>query len=219
MTILFEGDSRDGVTSLVVTTGVKPVICSGHYDFIIRLWCIETRQLIMTLDGESLFPLLVCTFFSLSLSSFFVGHSDYVGSVATWRGPEPIFISGSSDGTLKAWSTQTGALVATGEGHTRDIWAVAVTFGHRPLIVSGSFDRTLKVWDIHPVLHELNWQRRKVFCLFLNSFFRDRARDGNDEGMRERERELMFACDLNTQVALSKVFYNQDLCTLIAACI
>ncbi len=52
MSILFEGDSRDGVTSLVVTTGVKPVICSGHYDFLIRLWCIETRQLIMTLDGN-----------------------------------------------------------------------------------------------------------------------------------------------------------------------
>lgn len=52
MSLLFEGDSRDGVTSLVVTVGVKPMICSGHYDFLIRLWCIETKQIIMTLDGE-----------------------------------------------------------------------------------------------------------------------------------------------------------------------
>ena len=55
MFLLFEGDSRDGVTSLVVTVGVKPMICSGHYDFLIRLWCIETKQIIMTLDGKLIF--------------------------------------------------------------------------------------------------------------------------------------------------------------------
>jgi WD40 repeat protein len=50
--VVFEGDSRDGVTSLVITRGKKPMICSGHYDFMVRLWDVETKQLIMTLEGN-----------------------------------------------------------------------------------------------------------------------------------------------------------------------
>ena len=119
--LLFEGDSRDGVTSLVITLASPPLICSGHYDFVVRLWSLETKQLVMSLEG----------------------HTDYVGSVAAWKGHEPIVVSGSTDGSVKAWNAQSGALIATGEGHTRDAWAVAVTTGPKPLIISGSFDRTV----------------------------------------------------------------------------
>jgi WD40 repeat protein len=145
MNLLFEGDSRDGVTSLVITLSAVPLICSGHYDFVVRLWSIQTKQLLMALEG----------------------HTDYVGSVAAWKGREPVVVSGSTDGTIKAWNTQSGSLLATGEGHTRDAWAVAVTTGPHPLIVSGSFDRTIRVWDINPVLADINWRNRKSFCLFL----------------------------------------------------
>ena len=54
ISLIFEGDSRDGVTSLVITLGKKPMICSGHYDFVVRLWSVETKQLLMTLEGEFL---------------------------------------------------------------------------------------------------------------------------------------------------------------------
>ena len=110
----------------------------------------------------------------LSLFNY-LGHSDYVGSVTAWRGNQPIIISGSSDGTIKAWNTQTGALIATGEGHTRDIWAVAVSHGNKPLIVSSSFDRTMRVWDLNPMLAEINWERRKWFVLFLAGLWRYNA--------------------------------------------
>lgn len=149
MSLIFEGDSRDGVTSLVITLGPKPMICSGHYDFMVRLWDISSKQLIVTLEG----------------------HSDYVGSVAAWRGNQPIVISGSSDGTIKAWDTNTGALIATGEGHSRDAWAVAVTHGPNPMIVSGSFDRTVRVWDLNPIIKDLNWDRRKYFGYFIHGIF------------------------------------------------
>jgi WD40 repeat protein len=101
-----------------------------------------------------------------------VGHQDYVGSVAAWRGHHPIVVSGSSDGTIKAWDTQTGTLITTGEGHMRDVWAVAVSHGPSPLIVSGSFDRTVRVWNINPILAEMNWQRRKHFCVAIHRILR-----------------------------------------------
>lgn len=97
-----------------------------------------------------------------------IGHNDYVGAVAAWKGTQPIVVSGSSDGTIKAWNTQTGDLVATGEGHTRDAWALGVTSEPSAMIVSGSFDRTVRVWDLNPVLLDLNWARRKFFCMFLS---------------------------------------------------
>jgi WD40 repeat protein len=55
MSLIFEGDSRDGVTSLAITVGNKPMICSGHYDFLVRLWDAETKQLVMTLEGNVFF--------------------------------------------------------------------------------------------------------------------------------------------------------------------
>ena len=61
ISLIFEGDSRDGVTSLVITLGRKPMICSGHYDFLVRLWCVETKQLLMTLEG---IPSYFCYSFS-----------------------------------------------------------------------------------------------------------------------------------------------------------
>jgi hypothetical protein len=106
------------------------------------------------------------------LCNMCLGHLDYVGSVTAWRGAEPIVISGSSDGTIKAWNTQTGELIATGDGHTRDAWAVAVTHGPKPMIVSGSFDRTVRVWDLNPIIGDLNWDRRKWFAMFLHGLWR-----------------------------------------------
>lgn len=90
-----------------------------------------------------------------------------MGAVACWKGGLPIVVSGSSDGSIKAWNTVTGALIATGEGHQRDAWALGVTSEPGAHIVSGSFDRTVKVWDLDPVLRDLNWQRRRGFCMFL----------------------------------------------------
>ena len=120
-----------------------------------------------------LFHPQLISFYFISFHSLYyfppqTGHTDYVGAVAAWKGPQPIVVSGSSDGTVKAWNTQDGSLIATGEGHTRDAWALGATHEPDALIVSGSFDRTLKVWDLNPVLKGLNWQRRKHFCMFLS---------------------------------------------------
>ncbi len=157
-----------------------------------------------------------------------------MGSVAAWRGPEPLFVSGSSDGTIKAWSTQTGALIATGEGHTRDIWAVAVTFGKRPLIVSGSFDRTLKVWDLNDTLCDLSWERRRLFCWVIHRCFKSASPSdcamstlspslsATDYGLGEKF-EGLGVCDSENEretqfpEAMRRVFGNIDLCSVVAS--
>ena len=52
MSILFEGDSRDSVTSLVITVFNNPLLCSGHHDFQIRVWSLQTKQLLRILTGK-----------------------------------------------------------------------------------------------------------------------------------------------------------------------
>lgn len=145
MKTVFEGDSRDGITSLVISQSHYPVICSGHYDNVIRVWDLATLNLLLTLEG----------------------HYDWVVSVTIWKGIEPIVVSGSSDGTIKVWDLQTGELVVTCEGHLRDVWAVTVTTGPKPLIVSASSDRTVRTWDVNRVLMDRKWLKRKNFCMFL----------------------------------------------------
>ncbi|RYH21007.1 WD40 repeat domain-containing protein [archaeon] len=120
MTLMFEGDSSDGVTSLVITNTHHPLIVSGHYDAMVRLWCIRTKQLTMYVvyvvyvygcvgtyiiavphmeDIES--NLLITIMCVCMMNRVLEGHQDYVGSVAAWRGHLPYIVSGSSDGTIK----------------------------------------------------------------------------------------------------------------------
>jgi WD40 repeat protein len=145
MKIMFEGDSRNGVTSLAVSRSEQPFICSGHYDYVVRVWDLIQRKLLFTLQG----------------------HTDWVLSVAIWKGVEPLAVSGSADGLIKVWDLQTGALLTTCEGHQRDIWSVTVTEGPNPLIVSASIDRTMRTWDINQFLNDLKWERRKNFCIVI----------------------------------------------------
>lgn len=143
--IMFEGDSKDGVSSLAVSKSKMPFICSGHYDFFIRVWDLFERKLMYTLKG----------------------HTDWVVSVAVWKGSERLAVSGSSDGTIKIWDLRTGDIVTTCEGHLRDVWSVTVTEGPKPLIVSASVDKTIRTWDINPFLNDLKWERRRHFCTFV----------------------------------------------------
>jgi WD40 repeat protein len=112
MVALFEGDSRDGVTSLVVTLFNTPIICSGHYDGKIRLWSIQTKTLINVLEGEFTLPFSMCCEVILTC---FPGHDDSVYSVAAWKGNQPLLVSGSCDRTVKVWNIQSGELITTGK--------------------------------------------------------------------------------------------------------
>lgn len=210
--LVFEGDSRDGVTSVVASK--KPVFCSGHYDSNVRVWDLFTGQLLLLLEG----------------------HMDWVISVAIWRTIDPIVVSGSSDGTIKVWDLQTGGLITTCEGHLRDVWSVTVT--HPPsgrfqqdcvstnnninnngsrsqcLIVSASSDRTVRVWDINNVILDRKWERRKNFPLFLVGWgFRPLKASSFAESSKSFNR---LANDLTSQ-SKCMVFQDNSLCREIAS--
>ena len=148
--VLFEGDSRDGVTTVAISSSLrKELMCSGHYDCVIRVWDINDRQLLHCLEG----------------------HTDFVVSVAIWREKEPILVSGSSDGTIKVWDLHNYSLITTCEGHTRDVWSVSTTVGPDPLIVSASADRSVRLWDVNNVLTEIKWNRQRSFLTYLKKEF------------------------------------------------
>ena len=60
-----------------------------------------------------------------------------------WNGD--LLASGSVDGTIKIWNTETGACVKTLEGHSKEVTSVAWD-GER--LASGSFDQTVMIWDM-----------------------------------------------------------------------
>jgi WD40 repeat protein len=75
----------------------------------------------------------------------FKGHSDTIWSVKFLA--DDIVVSGSRDGTIRAWNLQTGK--AAGRpllGHRSDICCVDLS-SDRTRIISGSVDHTIRVWD------------------------------------------------------------------------
>jgi small GTP-binding protein len=74
------------------------------------------------------------------------GHSAGVRSVAVTADGRRA-VSGSDDGTVRAWDLGAGACAAVLEGHEGVVWGVAVTADGRRA-VSGSDDETVRVWDL-----------------------------------------------------------------------
>jgi WD40 repeat protein len=110
------------VRSLAISTDAK-LLVSGSRDQTIKIWQLETGQLIRTLKG----------------------HRDEVCTI-TLSPDEQIIASGSADKTIKLWHLETGELLATFTGHTDTVTAVAFTASGE-MLVSGSLDKTIKIWQ------------------------------------------------------------------------
>jgi WD40 repeat protein len=111
------------VSAVAVSSNGRHAL-SGCYDQTLRLWDLQTGQLLRT----------------------FVGHEDKVSAVVITAGGRQA-LSASHDRTLKLWDLQTGQLLSTLAGHEDGVSAVAVTPDGRHAI-SASGDRTLKLWDL-----------------------------------------------------------------------
>ena len=113
------GDDPGIVLSVAISPDGETIV-SGSEDNSLKIWNLETGELVRTIEG----------------------HSDWVWSVAISPDGETI-VSGSYDKSLKIWNLKTGELVRTLEGHSDWIWSVAIS-PDGETIVSGSADDSLK---------------------------------------------------------------------------
>ncbi|BAY32412.1 WD-40 repeat-containing protein [Nostoc carneum NIES-2107] len=110
------------VRSLAISADGK-LLVSGSRDQTIKIWHLETGELINTLKG----------------------HRDEVCTI-TLSPDEQIIASGSADKTIKLWHLATGELLGTFTGHTDTVTAVEFTASGE-MLVSGSLDKTIKIWQ------------------------------------------------------------------------
>ncbi|MEH2054063.1 serine/threonine-protein kinase [Nostoc sp.] len=111
----------------VLTVAFSPdgqILATGSDDNTIKLWEVNTGQLISTL----------------------VGHSWSVVAVAFTADGETL-LSASCDKTVKLWRVSTAEEIVTLSGHVDSVSAVAVSKVTQ-LIASGSRDKTIKLWQL-----------------------------------------------------------------------
>jgi WD40 repeat protein len=108
---------------MAVTPDVQQLV-SGSSDNTIKVWELESGQMLRSLEG----------------------HTESVTSVAVTPDGQHV-VSGSGDNTVKVWELESGQMLRSLEGHTESVTSVAVTPDGQHA-VSGSKDKTLKVWEL-----------------------------------------------------------------------
>ena len=122
----FPHTSLRGHTDNVTSVAFSPdgqILASGSTDETIRLWDVNTSELIEILEG----------------------HTDDVTSVAFSPDGQTL-ASGSTDETIRLWDVNTGELLETLEGHRREVTSVAFSPDGKTL-ASGSTDDTIRLWN------------------------------------------------------------------------
>lgn len=117
-----------GHSSFVNSLAISPdgkILASGSWDKTIKIWNLETAELIGTLTG----------------------HSDRVNSVAiSYDGK--MLVSGSSDETIKFWNLHNGDLLCTFPGHSMEVNSVAINPKRLVIASCGGADNTIKLWNL-----------------------------------------------------------------------
>jgi WD40 repeat protein len=136
---------------------------SGSWDKTIKLWQVDTGNLVRTLSGHwggvrsvAFSPdgkLLASGGGDNTIKLWNVTTGAEVRTLSDWAfsvafSPDgKLLASGGDDNTIKLWNVTTGAEVRTLSGHSDWVFSVAFSPDGK-LLASGSGDNTIKLWDV-----------------------------------------------------------------------
>ncbi len=158
--------SPDGMLTASGSGPLRISETSGDVDTTVRIWDIETGEVIQTLSGHTdtvdsvKFTQDGAYLLSASwdgtikqwdvitgqLLQTYEGHDGKVYMIDLLANGEE-FISASADGTLKRWNIDSGEVLSTYSGHDGEVNGIDVNTDGS-LMVSASADQTLRLWDI-----------------------------------------------------------------------
>lgn len=123
-TIIDRFEGHDGPVRGVDFHKTQPLFVSCGDDYTVKVWSLQTRKCLFTLNG----------------------HMDYVRTVF-FHDDLPWIVSCSDDQTIRIWNWQNRQEIACLTGHNH--YVVCAQFHPKEdLIVSASLDQTVRVWDI-----------------------------------------------------------------------
>ncbi|MBD3883575.1 serine/threonine protein kinase [Phormidium tenue FACHB-886] len=146
-----------GHTGEVTALSLSPngqIVASGSSDRTIKLWRLETGELLHTFAGRSLWST--------------AGHRDWISALA-FGFDGRVLISASNDGTVKLWNLSNRQLISTLPSNG---WAVsAIAFdSDGALLVSGNSDGLIQLWDAETdePLADLAQHQERVSALVID---------------------------------------------------
>ncbi|MBD2065985.1 tetratricopeptide repeat protein [Leptolyngbya sp. FACHB-671] len=174
-----------GHSDLVRSVAISPdgqILASSSVDKTIKLWNLETGELLYTLEGHS--SAVISVAFSpdgttlASASNLAVGDGNiklwnvetgtlqqslgkgllsFRVSCVTFSPDGQALASGNIDATIKLWQLNSGKVHSTLKGHGWDVNSVAFSRDGQ-ILVSGSLDGAIKIWNwrTRELLHTLN---------------------------------------------------------------
>ena len=134
---------RDSVYSVVFTRDGKKVV-SGSLDRTVKLWNLAHLDNNNVINGTS------------QCEVTYIGHKDYVLSVATSENDKYI-LSGSKDRGVIFWNFETGEPLLMLQGHRNSVISIAIANNHPIggdyfLFATGSGDCKARVWKYKKIL-------------------------------------------------------------------
>ena len=146
-----------GHTGEVTALSLSPsgrILASGSSDRTLKLWRLETGELLHTFAGRSLWST--------------AGHQDRI-SALTFGFNGRVLISASQDGEIKLWDLSARQLISTLPSHGWGVLAIALT-PDSDRLVSGSGDGVIQLWDAKTDQHlaDLTQHQDQVSALAID---------------------------------------------------
>ncbi|MCL4875036.1 MAG: protein kinase [Anaerolineae bacterium] len=162
----YEGEGHGGRVFGAVFSLDERYIITGAGDSDIRIWDIETGEVVRRLtghtgavnaidlspDGKTILSasedgtLRLWDFETGDLIREITGHSSGVMS-AVFNADGTLILSGSKDSTMRLWNAADGTEIRQFIGHTGQVNAVDISFDGQ-FAISGASDRTLRLWEV-----------------------------------------------------------------------